>query len=115
MEALSATAESTTQSATMGTVNIAQQLAGLSSGTSSVHHTTNTPSVETAATSSNSSEEMPHLQQGLSKNLLNCIYSYHIPLKFRILGEVVHADLGEKVLQNPMYFLLNPYRIQQKF
>ena len=65
MEALSDTAESTTQTATIGTGNIAQQLSGLSGGTSSVHHTTNTPSVETASTSSNSSDRMPHLQQGL--------------------------------------------------
>ena len=76
MEALSATEESTTPTATGGAGNIAQQLSGLSSGASSVQNTANTPSVETATTSSTSLEGMPHLQQGLFKTV--CDVKLHI-------------------------------------
>ena len=64
LEALSVPAESATQNAAGSTGNLAQQLSGLSTGTNFVHHTNNTPSMEIATTSSDTSGGTPHLQQG---------------------------------------------------
>ena len=64
LEALSVPAESAVQNAAGGTGNLAQQLSGLGTDTNSVHHTSNTPSMETATTSSDTSGGMLHLQQG---------------------------------------------------
>ena len=64
LEALSVPAESAIQNAAGGTGNLAQQLSGLGTGTNSVHHTSNTLSMETATISSDTSGGMLHLQQG---------------------------------------------------